>query len=88
MEYIPPELREDVGELESKLPKLVEKSDINADLHIHSDFDIETSHDLGISSMEEIIKEVNTLNYKYLTFTEHNPSRSKHSKKKSWKYLK
>ncbi|MEK7061212.1 MAG: helix-hairpin-helix domain-containing protein [Patescibacteria group bacterium] len=87
-EYIPPELREDVGELESKLPKLVEKSDINADLHIHSDFDIETSHDLGISSMEEIIKEANTLNYKYLTFTEHNPSRSKHSEKEIVEILK
>src|SRR3972149_991419 len=48
MEYIPPELREDAGEIEAalthKLPQLIEAKDIKADLQIHSDFDIETSH--------------------------------------------
>ena len=92
LEWIPPELREDAGEVEAskedKLPKLVEPSDIKADLQIHSDFDIETSHDLGISSMEEIIKEGNDLNYEYLAFTEHNPSKSKHNEKEILDLLK
>lgn len=81
--WIPPELREDTGEIEAskerKLPKLVEPSDIKGDFQIHSSFDIETSHDLGISSMEDIIKEGNVLNYEYIAFTEHNPSKSKHN---------
>ena len=90
--WIPPELREDAAELEAalshKLPVLVELADIKADLQIHSSFDIETSHDLGISSMEEIIKEGNDLNYEYLAFTEHNPSKSKHSEKEIVEILK
>ncbi|MBI2103766.1 DNA polymerase III [Candidatus Woesebacteria bacterium] len=83
MDYIPPELREDTGEIEAaidhKLPKLVELEDIKADLQIHSSFDIETSHDLGESSMEEIIQKASNLGYEYIAFTEHNPSRSKHN---------
>lgn len=85
LSYIEPELREDTGEIEAarehKLPKLVELKDIKADLQIHSSFDIETSHDLGASSMEEIIKKGNELGYEYLAFTEHNPSQSGHTEK-------
>ncbi|MBI1864022.1 DNA polymerase/3'-5' exonuclease PolX [Candidatus Woesebacteria bacterium] len=83
LDYIPPELREDQGEiqkaLDHKLPNLVEIKDIKGDLQIHSDFDIETSHDIGQSSMEEVIEVVNNLHYEYVAFTEHNPSKSKHS---------
>lgn len=83
LDYIPPELREDSGEIEAalnhKLPKLVELKEVKADLQIHSSFDIETSHDLGQSSMEAIVKKGNDLNYQYLAFTEHNPSKSKHT---------
>lgn len=83
--YIEPELREDTGEIEAskidKLPKLIELKDIKADLQIHSDFDIETSHDLGESSMEEIIDKGNELGYEYLAFTEHNPSQKGHIEK-------
>lgn len=92
MDYIPPELREDTGEIEAavnhKLPNLVELNDVKADLQIHSSFDIETSHDLGESSMEEIIKKGNDLSYEYLAFTEHNPSKSKHSEKEILELLK
>jgi DNA polymerase (family 10) len=63
------------------LPDLIELKDIKADLQIHSDFDIETSHDLGLSSMEEVIKKANEFGYEYLAFTEHNPSRSGHNEK-------
>ncbi|QQG41219.1 MAG: hypothetical protein HYV90_03515 [Candidatus Woesebacteria bacterium] len=89
LDYIEPELREDTGEIEAALrqaqglrpglPKLVELKDIKADLQIHSSFNIETSHDLGASSMEEIIKKGNELGYEYLAFTEHNPSQKGHT---------
>ena len=85
MDWIPPELREDSGEIESalshKLPVLVELADIKADLQIHSSFDIETSHDIGASTMEEVIQKADTLNYEYIAFTEHNPSKSRHNDK-------
>jgi len=85
MEWIPPELREDNGEIEAalrhELPELVNYHDIKADLQIHSSFDVETSHDLGESSMEEIIEESGKLGYEYIAFTEHNPSKSKHNEK-------
>ena len=83
LDYIEPELREDTGEIEAardhKLPKLVELTDVKADLQIHSSFNIETSHDLGESSMEEIIRKGSELGYQYLAFTEHNPSQKGHT---------
>lgn len=83
MEFIPPEIREDAGEIQAaldhKIPELVELKDVKGDLQIHSSFDIETSHDLGASSMEEVIEEAGKLGYEYIAFTEHNPSKSKHS---------
>ncbi len=83
LEYIPPELREDSGELSAaitkNLPHLVTLDDIKGDLQIHSDFDIETSHDVGSSSMKEIALKAIDLNYEYIAFTEHNPSQKGHS---------
>jgi DNA polymerase (family 10) len=85
MDYVDPELREDTGEIEAaqnqKLPKLLEIGNIKGDLQIHSSFDIETSHDLGINSMEEITKKAGELNYEYVAFTEHNPSKKSHNEK-------
>lgn len=92
MDYIPPEMREDTGEielaLESKLPKLVELKDIKGDFHIHSDFDIETSHDIGSASMKDIVKRAIELNYEYISFSEHNPSKGKHNASEIVKLLK
>jgi len=83
MDYIEPELREDTGEIEAalehKLPNLVKLKDVKSDFHIHSDFGIETSHDLGVNSMQEIVKKAESLGYEYLAFSEHNPSRSRHT---------
>ncbi|MCX6726052.1 MAG: DNA polymerase/3'-5' exonuclease PolX [Candidatus Shapirobacteria bacterium] len=83
MEWIPPELREDKGEIEAaqknKLPKLIELKDIRGDLHIHSDFPIESSHDLGADSIEILAKKAQDLGYEYLGLSEHNPSFSQHS---------
>lgn len=85
MDWIEPELREDAGEIEAavnhKLPELVELKDVKADLQMHSNFDIETSHDVGESSVEEMIGKANELGYEYIALTEHNPSQSKHNEK-------
>ena len=80
MDWIPPELRENEGEIElallRQLPKLVELKDIKGDLHMHSNFPEETSHDAGINSMEELVKEAERLGYEYIGFSEHNPKQT------------
>lgn len=70
LQWIPPEMREDRGEielaLEGKMPKLVELSDIKGDLHIHS-----TWTD-GINTIEEIAKFVlKNYKYEYIALTDH-----------------
>lgn len=83
LKWIEPELREDQGEIESsladKLPKIIQTSDIKGDLHTHSSFDIEPSHDLGQSEMAEMVKSAQKFNYEYLGFAEHNPSNYNHT---------
>jgi DNA polymerase (family 10) len=82
--FIPPELREDTGEIEAaqhnNLPDLITLDDVKGDLHIHSDFEIEPSHDLGQSSMKTMIKQAQELGYEYVCFSEHNPSQKNHNK--------
>lgn len=83
MDWIPPELREDQGELEAALrqaqgkpdglPKLIELGDIKGDLHMHSNLLGETSHDVGADSPEDHLRRARTLGYQYIAFTEHNP---------------
>ena len=83
MDWIPPESREDTGEIElamqRKLPQLVTLQDIKGDFHLHSSFPIEPSHDMGNDSMETMIGKAKHLHYDYLGFSEHNPSFSKHT---------
>lgn len=89
MVWIPSELREDTGEIEAALrqaqgkpdglPKLVELEDIKGDLHIHSNYDLKPSHDLGKDPMEEIVKKAKSLGYEYVAFSEHNPSVTNHT---------
>jgi len=92
LDLIPPEIREDQGEIEAaiekRLPKLVELTDIKGDFHIHSSFPIEPSHDLGKDSMEDMLEKARQLKYEYLAFSEHNPSTSKHSNKEIYELLK
>jgi DNA polymerase (family 10) len=91
LSFIPPEMREDRGEIElaliNKLPKIVEIKDIRGDLHLHSSFPIEPSHDLGKDSIEDMLKKGEKLGYEYLGFSEHNPSVSKHNLKDIMKIL-
>lgn len=83
LDFIPPEIRENKGEinlsLSQRLPRLVEPADIHGDLHLHSNFPIEPSHDLGGNSFKEMRDKANSLGYEYIGFSEHNPSISKHS---------
>jgi DNA polymerase (family X) len=92
MAWIPPELREDTGEIEAaqkrRLPELIEKKDILGDLHVHSSFPIETSHDEGSDSFEVLLEKAAKLGYQYLGFSEHNPSSSQHSPKQIIEILK
>jgi DNA polymerase (family X) len=67
--WIPPELREDRGEIElaekGKLPKLVELEDIRGDLHMHT-----TASD-GAASIEEMAAAAKARGYKYIAITDH-----------------
>jgi DNA polymerase (family 10) len=69
MEWIPPEIREDGGEVEAalsrKLPRLVEVSDIRGDLHVHTDWSD------GLHTMEEMVLAAQGLGYEYLAFCDH-----------------
>jgi len=82
--YIEPELREDRGEIEAaknkKLPVMPEDSDIRGDLHIHSSYDLESSHDVGKHTMGEMLTKAEQLGYEYVGFSDHNPSVTKHTK--------
>ena len=77
MSYIPPEIRENNGEIElaqkHQPPKLIELSDIKGDLHIHSDFNYPSSHDLGISSLSQLLQSAEDKGYEYLGLSDHNP---------------
>ncbi|GMQ84689.1 MAG: DNA polymerase/3'-5' exonuclease PolX [Acidimicrobiia bacterium] len=70
LDFIPPELREDVGEIEAaaegSLPDLVGVEDIRGDLHVHSAW----SGD-GRSSLEHMIEAAAGRGLEYLAITEH-----------------
>jgi len=69
---MPPEMREDQGEIEAakagKLPRLIELSDIRGDLHAHSDWSD------GAESIEEMARAAKERGYEYLAMTDHSPS--------------
>jgi DNA polymerase (family 10) len=92
LDWISPEIREDEGEIElalkHQLPKLVELKDIKGDLHIHSSYPIEPSHDLGRTSMSDLLEKAKDLHYEYLGFSEHNPSVGNHTEKEIYQIMK
>lgn len=91
LQWVPPEIRENTGEIElaaeNKLPKLVKIDDIISDFHIHSSFPIEPSHDLGKNTIGEMVEKALSLGYKYMGFSEHNPSISKHTPEQIYKLV-
>lgn len=68
-DWIPPELRENCGELEAAqahvLPRLLELSDIRGDLHMH------TTQTDGRASLREMAEAGAALGYEYIAITDH-----------------
>jgi len=62
------------------LPSVVDIGDIKGDIHLHSDYPIEPSHDLGTSSFAQIIKKAKELEYQYVGLSDHSPGYSTHTK--------
>jgi DNA polymerase (family 10) len=66
---IPPELREDRGEIQAaergELPELLEPGDMRGDLHMHT-----TASD-GLNSIDEMIQAARTRGYRYIAITDH-----------------
>jgi DNA polymerase (family X) len=69
MEYVPPELRENTGEIAAAekhaLPKLIELRDIKGDLQMHT-----TASD-GKNSIEEMADAARKLGHEYIAITDH-----------------
>jgi len=73
LQYIPPEIREDQGEIEKAekkaLPKLIELDDIKGVLHTH------TKWSDGRDSLEELVAGARDMGYQYIAITEHSAGR-------------
>jgi DNA polymerase (family 10) len=69
MQFIPPELRENRGELEAarkhELPELIRQEDLRGDLHCHT-----TASD-GRNSLEQMVQAAIEQGYEYLAITDH-----------------
>ena len=69
LDFIPPELRENCGEIEAaaerRLPKLIEQSDLRGDLQMH------TTESDGRHSIEEMAQAARKMGYEYIAITDH-----------------
>jgi DNA polymerase (family X) len=73
LQYVPPELREDAGEIEvalkGKLPEdLITTEDIRGMVHCH------TMYSDGKHSVEQMVASAEALGMKYITITDHSPT--------------
>lgn len=72
LEWIPPELREDTGEVEAAaendLPSLVDVDDLRGDLQMH------TEHSDGSHSVHEMAEAADEKGYEYILITDHGPN--------------
>lgn len=70
--WIPPQLREDRGEIDAarrgELPELVTEEDIRGDLHTHTDLTD------GVSTLENMLKAASRCGYAYYAVTDHAPN--------------
>ena len=71
--YIPPELREDEGEIEAALKKkfpreLVTEADIKGMVHCH------TTYSDGIHTLEAMVRGAEEMGMQYITITDHSPT--------------
>jgi len=69
LDYIPPELRENQGEVDAagahKLPVLISQGDVQGDVHMHT---VETD---GRNTIEEMVEAAKAHGYKYMAITDH-----------------
>ena len=69
MDWIPPEMRENQGEIEAalkhNLPKIIDCKDIRGDLHCHSNWDG------GANSISEMAQAAQKIGYEYLGISDH-----------------
>ena len=69
LDYIPPEMRENLGEIDlaqnHSLPQLITQADLQGDVHMHT---VETDGRNTIAEMAEVAKEHG---YKYMAITDH-----------------
>ena len=69
MDWMPPEMRENLGEIEAaarhELPRLIEAADLKGDLHMHT-----TASD-GRCSITEMAEAAIACGYKYIAITDH-----------------
>ncbi len=69
LQYIPPELRENMGEIEAaksnNLPKLIEESDIRGTFHCH------TTYSDGLHTLVEMVEAAQRLGWEYLGIADH-----------------
>ena len=69
LSYIPPEMREDTGEVEfsqeNRLPKIIEYNDVKGDLHCHSNWDG------GKHSIREMAGAAQKMGYEYIGISDH-----------------
>ena len=69
MDWMPPEMRENLGEIEAAarhaLPRLIEAADIKGDLHMH------TAASDGRNSILEMAEAALSVGYKYIAITDH-----------------
>jgi len=72
LSWIPPEMREDRGEIEAAsagtLPELVKPEEIHGDLHVHS------QHSDGTATIEQIALKAEELGYEYIAICDHSQS--------------
>ncbi|HET6502069.1 MAG TPA: DNA polymerase/3'-5' exonuclease PolX [Amycolatopsis sp.] len=72
LDWMPPTLREDRGEIEAaargELPALVREADLRGDLHTHTDLTD------GVSSLEDMVKSAAEKGYAYYAITDHAPN--------------
>jgi len=72
MKFIPPELRENRGEIQSaimeELPQLVEYEDVRGDLHVH------TKWSDGSATIMEMVERAKALGLEYIAICDHSPS--------------
>ena len=72
MDWMPPELRENTGEIEAamehRLPELVEIDQIKGDLHVHTDWSD------GTASIKEMAEKARSMNLEYLAICDHTKS--------------